>query len=53
MPYGQWWRRHRRIFWQYFHPGALPKYQDVLEQGAHRLLSRLLTTPENFEEHIR
>ncbi|KAM5539391.1 hypothetical protein V8D89_006843 [Ganoderma adspersum] len=53
MPYGQWWRRHRRVFWQYFHPGAIPKYQDVLEQGAHRLLSRLLKTPENFEEHIR
>ncbi|PIL22693.1 cytochrome P450 [Ganoderma sinense ZZ0214-1] len=53
MPYGQWWRRHRRVFWQYFHPGAIFEYQGVLEQGAYRLLSRLLTTPENFEEHLR
>ena len=53
MPYGQWWRRHRRVFWQHFRPGAVPKYQGVLEQGAHRLVSRLLTTPENFEEHLR
>nr|VWO95115.1 N/A [Ganoderma boninense] len=53
MPYGQWWRRHRRVFWQYFHPGAIPKYQGVLEHGASRLLSRLLATPENFEEHLR
>ncbi|KAI1785525.1 cytochrome P450 [Ganoderma leucocontextum] len=53
MPYGQWWRRHRRAFWQHFHPGVIPKYRGVLEQGAHRLLSRLLTTPEKLEEHLR
>ncbi|TBU59025.1 cytochrome P450 [Dichomitus squalens] len=53
MPYGQWWRRHRRAFWQHFHPGAIPAYRDVLEQGAHRLLSRLLTTPGKLEEHLR
>ncbi|PIL29134.1 hypothetical protein GSI_09183 [Ganoderma sinense ZZ0214-1] len=29
MPYGQWWRRHRRAFWQYFHRNAVGQYQQT------------------------
>ena len=25
-PHNQWWRRHRRAFWQYFLPDAIPNY---------------------------
>ncbi|TBU30022.1 cytochrome P450 [Dichomitus squalens] len=53
MSYGQQWRRHRRVFWQHFHPGVIPTYRAVLEEGARRLLSRLLTTPGKLEEHLR
>ncbi|EJF63267.1 hypothetical protein DICSQDRAFT_55420, partial [Dichomitus squalens LYAD-421 SS1] len=53
MSYGQQWRRHRWVFWQHFHPGVIPTYRAVLEEGARRLLSRLLTTPGKLEEHLR
>ncbi|KAI0697654.1 cytochrome P450 [Cerioporus squamosus] len=53
MPYSQWWRRHRRVFWQYFHPGAIGQYQPVQRETAHRFLLKLLRDPDNFVEHIR
>ncbi|PIL22735.1 cytochrome P450 [Ganoderma sinense ZZ0214-1] len=52
MPYGQWWRRHRRAFWQYFHPGAIRSYHACQEKSARTLLSRLLKTPEDFAHPI-
>ncbi|KAI1791793.1 cytochrome P450 [Ganoderma leucocontextum] len=53
MPYGQWWRRHKRAFWQYFHPGAIPSYQPIQRRAAHRFLNKLLKTPSKLREHIR
>ncbi len=53
MPYGQNWRRHRRLFWQQFHPGVVSKYHAVQENVSLLFLSKLLTNPERFEEHIR
>ena len=53
MPYGQWWRRHRRAFWQHYNPAVIPTYYEDLERGAHRLLSRLLARPETLNEHLR
>ncbi|EJF57201.1 cytochrome P450 [Dichomitus squalens LYAD-421 SS1] len=53
MPYGQQWRRHKRTFWQHFHPGALPAYQQTQCHAAHRFLRRLLEKPSKLREHIR
>ncbi|KAI0769932.1 cytochrome P450 [Fomes fomentarius] len=53
MPYGQNWRRHRRLFWQQFHPGVVFKYHAVQEEVSLQFLSKLLINPERFEEHIR
>nr|VWO99449.1 Non-specific serine/threonine protein kinase (EC [Ganoderma boninense] len=52
MPYGQWWRRHRRAFWQYFHPEAIHVHYPRQEESARKLLSRLLKTPEDFAHHV-
>ena len=53
MPYGQYWRRHRRLFWQHFHPGVITKYNAVQRDVSRAFLGKLLTSPERFEEHIR
>ena len=53
MPYGQWWRRHRKSFHEYFHHNAVPKYQPVQRQEVQAFLRRLLVTPDNFFHHIR
>jgi cytochrome P450 len=53
MPYGQWWRQHRRLFHEYFHRNAVTEYQPVQRQETHAFLRRLLVTPDNFFHHIR
>ena len=53
MPYGLWWRRHRRLFHEYFYPNAVTKYQPIQKQEVHAFLRRLLVTPDNFLHHIR
>ncbi|KAF8573529.1 cytochrome P450 [Ramaria rubella] len=40
MPYGERWRRHRKVFHQEFKPTSVVKYQSM-------------QTPEHFMEHIR
>lgn len=53
MPYGQRWRQHRRAFWEYFRPTALPALRPAQEEGVRRLLSGLLSSPDEVYEHIR
>ncbi|RPD62686.1 CyP450 monooxygenase [Lentinus tigrinus ALCF2SS1-7] len=53
MPYGQYWRRHRRLFWQHFHPGVISKYNAIQGDVSRAFLGKLLTCPERLEEHIR
>ncbi|KAI0712492.1 cytochrome P450 [Earliella scabrosa] len=53
MPYGQHWRRHRRLFWQHFHPGVISKYHGVQQEVSGQFLNKLLANPERLEEHIR
>ncbi|KAI0754760.1 cytochrome P450 [Daedaleopsis nitida] len=45
LPYGPRWRLYRRTFWQHFRPVALSKYHWLQENGARRLLTRLLSPP--------
>ncbi|EIW59412.1 CyP450 monooxygenase [Trametes versicolor FP-101664 SS1] len=53
MPYGQPWRRHRRLFWQHFHPGVVSKYHAVQREASAKFLENLLASPEQLEDHIR
>ena len=53
MPYGPWWRKHRKSFHQYFHYNAVTKYQPIQRQEVRVFLRRLLLTPDNFFHHIR
>ena len=52
-PYGQWWRKHRKSFQDYFHPNQMSKYKPILRQEVQAFLRRLLVTPDNFFHHIR
>ena len=53
MPYGPWWRKHRKSFHEYFHRNVVTKYQPIQRQEARAFLHRLLVTPDNFFHHIR
>jgi cytochrome P450 len=53
IPYGSWWRRHRRLFHEHFHRNAVTKYQPIQRQEVRAFLRRLLVTPDNFLHHIR
>lgn len=54
IPYGQAWRLRRRVVWQYFHPGALEKYNDSLEENARRVLRKLLAgSADDLKNDIR
>lgn len=53
LPYGQWWRRHRRAFNEHFHQSVVWKYQPIQLREVRALLHRLLTTPDDFMHHIR
>ena len=53
MPYGQWWRRHRKIIHEHFHRNVVTKYQSIQRQEAQAFLRRLLVTPDDLFHHIR
>ncbi|KAI0333733.1 cytochrome P450 [Cubamyces sp. BRFM 1775] len=50
--YGQWWRRHRRSFWQQFHPGVISRYLPIQRASVYRLLATILDQPSRVEENI-
>ncbi|KDR79209.1 hypothetical protein GALMADRAFT_137092 [Galerina marginata CBS 339.88] len=53
LPYGAWWRRHRRTFNEHFHQNIVSKYQPVQAREVRAFLHRLLITPDDFMHHIR
>ena len=53
MSYGLWWRKHKRLFQEYFHRNAVAKYQPIQRQEVRAFLRRLLDTPDDFFRHIQ
>ena len=53
LPYGLWWRKHRKLFHEYFRPNQVPEYQPIQRREVREFLRRLLVTPDNFIPHIR
>ncbi|KAF9054666.1 cytochrome P450 [Panaeolus papilionaceus] len=52
VPYGEWWRRQRKVFHDYFSPIVIEKYDEIQTREIHAFLNRLLQTPNDFQEHI-
>ncbi|KAI0330487.1 cytochrome P450, partial [Cubamyces sp. BRFM 1775] len=53
MPYGSWWRRHRRAFWQQFHPGVVQNYWPVQRAVVHDFLAKALHKPTEARALVR
>ncbi|KAF8641794.1 hypothetical protein AX16_009776 [Volvariella volvacea WC 439] len=53
MPYGDFWRKHRKLFHQEFHPAAIVRYQPHEIKATKDMLVRLLDDPDDFLEHFR
>lgn len=53
MPYGQWWRRHRKAFNQHFHQNAVQKYRPIQQREVRLLLQQLRHAPEDFMHSSR
>ncbi|KAM5537396.1 hypothetical protein V8D89_008915 [Ganoderma adspersum] len=51
MPYGQWWRKHRRIVHRYCNSGAEKQYEPLQQRKARQLLVHLIQEPARFAEH--
>ncbi|KAI0264161.1 CyP450 monooxygenase [Gloeopeniophorella convolvens] len=52
-PYGAKWRALRRAFHGHFHPTASRAYHSLELHATRRLLRNLLTTPDDFAQHLR
>ncbi|KAK1230180.1 hypothetical protein PQX77_006724 [Marasmius sp. AFHP31] len=53
MRYSDKWRLHRRTFHQFFQPRVLPEYYDIQRDATASLMSKLVSSPKNFFQHIR
>ncbi|EKM55879.1 uncharacterized protein PHACADRAFT_256807 [Phanerochaete carnosa HHB-10118-sp] len=53
LPYGDYWRTHRRLFHQYFRPRAVPQYHLKQAKAVHKLLQSLLKSGDDFVPHVR
>ncbi|KAI0299925.1 cytochrome P450 [Russula brevipes] len=53
MPYGPTWRYLRRAFHINFLPTKLEAFRPFEQRAVHRLLRNLLTSPDNFPQHLR
>lgn len=53
MPYGDVWRRHRRVFQNNFNKKAVQNFEPVQTKKVRELLQGLLRAPEKFEAHSK
>lgn len=53
LPYGAWWRAHRRVLAHHLHHDVVSRYNDYHEENASAFLRRLLHTPDKYVDHLR
>ena len=53
LPYGDKFRKHRRLMQEYFRPRALPNYYPLIELEVAIFIEELVKTPKNFRIHFR
>ncbi|KAG7090446.1 hypothetical protein E1B28_009563 [Marasmius oreades] len=46
------WRTHRKILYNAFHPRVMPEYYADLRTGSIFLLRNIISSPENFVDHV-
>ncbi|KAG2054397.1 cytochrome P450 [Suillus hirtellus] len=52
-PYGDRARRQRKLMQKAFGPAVIPRYHGLMQMESRPFLSRLVTSPLRFQEHIR
>ncbi|KAH7909414.1 cytochrome P450 [Hygrophoropsis aurantiaca] len=53
MPYGERWKKHRKMFERQFRPAVAPTYWPIQRKEAHALLRNILDNPDDLAEHLR
>ncbi|TFK25351.1 cytochrome P450 [Coprinopsis marcescibilis] len=53
MNYGDYWRKHRRIFHQSFHPAAARQFHPHISKATRKMLNRFLEDPGDMMEILR
>jgi cytochrome P450 len=53
MSYGDQWKKHRKVFHQYFNQNAVEKYHHIQIRESRVLLKHLIENPDDFLHHIR
>ncbi|KAF5355923.1 hypothetical protein D9756_004149 [Leucocoprinus leucothites] len=53
MPHDDYWRRHRKVFHQYFQQKNIPNYYPTIRRSTANLLNQLAQSPSRFREHIK
>ncbi|KAF7346399.1 O-methylsterigmatocystin oxidoreductase [Mycena sanguinolenta] len=53
MPLGAKWRKYRRMFQQHFRPDMSRSYHPIQMKKIHQLLRALLSSPQEFREHLK
>ena len=51
LPYGNKWKRGRRLFHEFFNVKEVTNFDDYQRKHARRFISRLSQTPEDFLAH--
>lgn len=52
LPYGSWWRRHRRAFHNFFHQNVSNAYVPIQLNTTHNFIRNLLESPKDFDSWI-
>lgn len=53
MPYGDYWRQHRRMMQKAFRKDATPIFQPAQRTKVNDMLRQLHSAPEDFLLHVR
>ncbi|EAU87714.2 cytochrome P450 [Coprinopsis cinerea okayama7 len=53
IPYGSWWKRHRRAFQQSAKPFDLPKHHPLMVKYCGKFLKDVLANPEGWSDSVR
>ena len=53
LPYGDELRKARQLLHRHLQINVVPEYQGIQESSIHRLLNRILESPDKFIRHIK
>ena len=53
LPYGDEWRKHRKLFQESLRKEVVPSYNEIHIEKVHLFLGQLLCTPGELMEHSK